>query len=87
LDSEILPFFRRMGRAHRVPGSQSSLIDRAPLQRNNPAHGERKACPPGPKNEARLMVFARSAPVPGPGNTPASGPQDRFFAEMAIAKV
>jgi hypothetical protein len=25
-------------------------------------------CPPGPENEARLMVFARNALASGPGN-------------------
>jgi hypothetical protein len=25
-------------------------------------------CPPGPRNEARLMIFARNALVFGPGN-------------------
>jgi hypothetical protein len=25
-------------------------------------------CPPGPRNEARLMVFARNALASGPGN-------------------
>jgi len=55
IHSEIPPCFRKMRRAYRAPGSQSSLIDRAPLQRFNHVVGEKTACPPGPKNDARLM--------------------------------
>ncbi len=58
---EILPCFRRMGRAHRAPG-------RAPLQRNNPVRAERMACPPLSRNDACLMVFSRNALACGPGN-------------------
>jgi len=58
---EIRPCFRRMGRAYRAPG-------RAPLQGNNPVLGKRRTCPPGPRNDARLMVFSRNALPSGPGN-------------------
>jgi hypothetical protein len=58
---EIPPCFRRERRAYRAPG-------RAPLQRNYPVLGKRMACPPGPRNEARLMVFARNALASEPGN-------------------
>jgi len=57
---EILPCFRRMGRAARAPG-------RAPLHRKTPVLEERTACPPGPRNEACLMIFARNALASGPG--------------------
>src|SRR5512143_4000678 len=57
---EILPCFRKARRAYRAPGSQSSLIDRAPLHRNIPVLARRMACPPAPENEACLMVFARN---------------------------
>jgi hypothetical protein len=58
---EIRLCFRRMWRARRAPS-------RAPLQRNNPPLGQRTACPPGLRNEKRLMVFSRNALVSGPGN-------------------
>jgi len=57
---EILPGFRRMGRAAGAPG-------RAPLHRKTPVLGERTACPPGPRNEACLMIFPPSALASGPG--------------------
>jgi len=56
-DPPVLP---QNGRAYRAPG-------RAPLQRNHPVLGGRTACPPGPRNEARLMIFARNALAFGPG--------------------
>jgi len=57
---EILLGIRRMWRAARAPG-------RAPLHRKTPVLGERTACPPGPRNEACLMVFACKALASGPG--------------------
>jgi hypothetical protein len=39
-----------------------------PPQWNDPVCAERTACPPGPSNETRLMIFA--------GNTLASGPSN-----------
>jgi len=59
---EILLCFRRMGRAARAPS-------RAPLHRKIPVLRERTAYPPGPRNEAGLMVFSRN---PAKGGT--SGP-------------
>jgi len=59
------PCFRRARRAHRAP---SHALRVTPLRRNIPVFGKRKACPPGPENEARLMIFARNALVSGPGN-------------------
>ena len=57
---ETPPCFRRIRRAHRAPG-------RAPLQGDNFALEKRSACPSGPRNEGRLMVFARNALASGPG--------------------
>jgi hypothetical protein len=58
---EILPCIRKARRAYRAPG-------RAPLHRNNPVLAQRMACPPTPENDWCLMVFARNALAPGPGN-------------------
>ena len=69
---EVRSGFRKGRRADRAPG-------RAPLQRNDPVCAERTACPPGPSNETRLMIFSRSAL--------ASGPQVCFLAEKETAKV
>jgi hypothetical protein len=57
---EILPCFRKMRRVHRAPG-------RAPLLRNTPVFRGRSVCPPWPRREACLMVFARDALASGPG--------------------
>jgi hypothetical protein len=53
-----------------LPQSQAgpSGARRAHLQRNNPVIEGRRACPPDPRNEKRLMVFARNALAFGPGN-------------------
>ena len=61
---KILLGFRRMGRAARAPGHAKRVT---PLQRTQPARGEERACPPDPRNEACLMVFARHALPSGPG--------------------
>jgi len=58
----VLSCLRKVRRAYRAPG-------RAPLHLNNPVLARRMACPTVPENEARLMVFARKALAPGPGNT------------------
>jgi hypothetical protein len=61
--------FRMVRRAYRAPGlrrAQSSR--RAPLHRTNPLLGEKRTCPPGPRNESRLMVFGRNALASRPGN-------------------
>ena len=57
IHSETPACFRRMRRAHRAPLQWNTLVLR-----------ERTACPPGPRNEARLMVFACNALASGPGN-------------------
>jgi hypothetical protein len=61
IQSKILLGFRKMRRAHRAPS-------RAPLHRDTPVLRERRACPPGPRNDACLMVFPRNALAFGPGN-------------------
>ena len=60
IHSEIPPCFRRMGRAHRAPSHAKRVTS---LHRNTSALRERTACPPGPRNEACLMVFARNPPM------------------------
>jgi hypothetical protein len=57
--------FRRMRRAHRAPGHALRVT---PLQVKNSVLGERAAYPPGPGNDARLMIFARNGLASGPGN-------------------
>jgi hypothetical protein len=49
---EVQSFFRRTRRA-----------DRAPLQPNHSVLAERTACPPGPRNDPCLMVFAHNPPM------------------------
>jgi len=58
---DIRSCFRKVRRAYRAPG-------RAPLHRNNPVLAQSMACPPGPENAARLMIFAWNALASGPGN-------------------
>ena len=56
---------------HPVPPQYEAGLSapgRAPLQRNHLFLGGRRACPPGPRNDARLMIFARNALAFGPGN-------------------
>jgi len=48
-------------------GAQSREARDAPTS-GYPVLGERTACPPGPRNEVCLMVFARNALAFGPGN-------------------
>jgi len=45
---------------HRTPSHAKRVT---PLHRNTPVLRERTACPPGPRNEVRLMVFARNPPM------------------------
>jgi hypothetical protein len=65
IHSEIHPWFRWMRRDHRAP---SHAFRVTPLHRNTPVLWEKTACPPGPRKEARLMIFARNALPSGPGN-------------------
>ncbi len=60
IQPEIPLDFRKVRRVDRAPG-------RASLQRTQPARGEKRACPPDPRNEVCLMVFARHALPSGPG--------------------
>jgi hypothetical protein len=62
---EIPPCLRKMRRAHRAP---SHALRVTHLQGKPSVLGKRTASPPGPGNEARLMVLARNALASGPGN-------------------
>jgi len=52
------------GAGRSAPGHAKRLT---PLHQKNPGLGERTACPPDPRNEACLMVFACNALASGPG--------------------
>jgi hypothetical protein len=62
IHSEPHPCFRRMRQAHRASSHGKRVT---PQHQNTPALRERTAWPPGPRNEGRLMVFARNALASG----------------------
>jgi hypothetical protein len=63
IHSEIPPYFRRMGRAQRVPSGSTELAEvRAPLHWNTPVLRERTACPPGPRKGGVPHGFCTQRP-------------------------